>query len=136
MDLSDLERLRESNRLEVKAAQGGLPKDVWPSVSAFANTNGGLIVLGVKENTKTHELFVLGLKDAHKMLDDFVNAANSADKLSYPIVSGEHLSIQTIRGREVIAIEVPRAEREQRPIYLGRDPLNGTYRRTFVGDYH
>ena len=119
-----------------KAAQGGLPGDVWPSVSAFANTNGGLIVLGVKENTKTHELFVLGLKDAHKMLDDFVNAANSADKLSYPIISDEHLSIQTIRGREVIAIKVPRAEREQRPIYEGRDPFKGTYRRTFVGDYH
>ena len=86
MELSELEQLRESSRLEVKAAQGGLPGDVWPSVSAFANTNGGLIVLGVKENMETRELRVLGVPNAQKMLEDFTNAANSADKLSYPIL--------------------------------------------------
>ena len=90
----------------------------------------------MKENTKTHELFVLGLRDARKMLDDFVNAANSTDKLSYPIFSDEHLSIQTIRGREVVAIEVPRVERKLRPVYEGHDPYKGTYRRKFTGDYH
>ena len=135
MDLSSLEQWRENSRLEVKAAQGGLPGDVWSSVSAFANTNGGIIVLGVKENTKTHELFVVGLKDAQKMLDDFTNAANSADKLSHPIFSDEHLSIETIRGREIIVIEVPRADRRVRPIYEGHDPFKGTYRRKFTGDY-
>ena len=74
MDLSSLEQWRENSRLEVKAAQGGLPGDVWSSVSAFANTNGGLIVLEVKEDMKTRELFVVGLKDPQKMLDDFTNA--------------------------------------------------------------
>lgn len=135
MDIGDLERCREGNRLEAKAAQGGLPGDVWPSVSAFSNTDGGTIVLGVKEDTKTHELFVLGLRDARKMLDDFVNAANSRDKLSYPIFSDGDLSIQTIRGRDVVVIEVPRAERRLRPVYEGHDPFKGTYRRKFTGDY-
>ena len=109
---------------------------MWPSVSAFANTDGGVIVLGAKENTKTHELFVVGLKDAQKMLDDFTNAANSADKLSYPIFSDEHLSIENIRGRKVIVIDVPRVDRRLRPIYEGHDPFSGTYRRKFTGDYH
>ena len=136
MDIGELERWREGNRLEAKSAQGGLPGDVWPSVSAFANTDGGVIVLGVKENTKTHELFVVGLKDARKMLDDFTNAANSTDKLSYPIFSDEHLSIETVRGREVVVIEVPRADRRIRPVYEGHDPFKGTYRRKFTGDYH
>ena len=64
LDLAELETLMESNQLEAKAAQGGLPADVWPSVSAFANTNGGTIVLGVKENKKTRELRVVGVPDA------------------------------------------------------------------------
>ena len=136
MDLSELEQWRENNRLEVKAAQGGLPGDVWPSVSAFANTNGGLLVLGVKEDMKTRELRVLGVPNAQKMLEDFANAANSADKLSYPIFSDEHLRIEIIDGKEVIAIEVPRVDRHHRPVYEGRNPFKGTYRRKFTGDYH
>ncbi len=136
MDLGRLEQWRENNRLEVKAAQGELPGDVWPSVSAFANTGGGLIVLGVKENMETHELRILGVPRAQKMLEDFANAANSADKLSYPIFSDEHLHLEKIDGKEVVAIEVPRVDRRHRPVYEGRDPFIGTYRRKFTGDYH
>ena len=78
-NIGDLERCREGSHLEAKTTQGDLPGDVWPSVSTFANTGGRTIVLGVKEDTKTHELFVLGLRDTRKMLDDFINAANSRD---------------------------------------------------------
>jgi ATP-dependent DNA helicase RecG len=35
----------------------------------------------------------------------------------------------------VIAIRVPRATRSQRPVYVGPDPLSGTFRRNFEGDY-
>ena len=125
MDFSELEQWRENNRLEVKAAQGGLPGDVWFSVSAFANTNGGLIVLGAKENMKTRELRVLGVPDAQKMLEGFTNAANSSDKLSYPIFSDEHLGIDEIDGKEVVVIEVPRVSRRHRPVYEGRDIFEG-----------
>ncbi len=83
MDIAKLETYRENNRLEAKAAQGGMPRSIWETVSAFANTEGGVIVLGAKER-KDGTLEVVGLGDAGKMLDDFWNAAHSPDKLSSP----------------------------------------------------
>ena len=37
VDLNKLESYKENNRLEAKAAQGGIPKSIWGSVCAFAN---------------------------------------------------------------------------------------------------
>ena len=36
----------------------------------------------------------------------------------------------------VVVVEVPPAERDQLPVYLGGDPFTGSYRRAWDGDYH
>lgn len=45
----NLSQFRENNRYKVKLTKGGLPANIWDTYSAFANTDGGLILLGGNE---------------------------------------------------------------------------------------
>ena len=134
--LEMLATYKENSLLEVKSARGGLPNSLWESYSAFANSEGGVIVLGVKENSKDGSLYVEGLDDVHKLLKDFWNMVNNRQKVSCNILTDSMAVPDRIEGKDVIVIRVPRAERTSRPVYVGSDPRTGTYRRNFEGDYH
>ena len=41
-----------------------------------------------------------------------------------------------VESKKVLVIKVPRANRRQRPVYIGQNPITGTYRRNYEGDYH
>lgn len=133
--LDSLTTYKEDFRLEVKSARGGLPNSLWESYSAFANSEGGVIVLGVKEKSGGR-LVVEGLGDARKLLKDFWNIINNRQKVSCNILTDRMATTESIDGKDIIVIRVPRAERTSRPVYVGTDPRTGTYRRNFEGDYH
>ena len=53
--IKDLCKKGESTEVEFKSAAGGFPGSFWETYSAFGNTNGGFIVLGIKE--KNQDIF-------------------------------------------------------------------------------
>ena len=82
IDLNELLSKKENNQLEVKDAKGGLPNSIWETYSAFANSYGGTILLGIIE-TKKKKLTPVGLNEAevNLLLKNFWDTIHS-DKVS------------------------------------------------------
>ena len=133
-DISKLGVYREHNRLEAKSAKGGFPGSFWETFSAFANTDGGIILLGVKEE-KDGRLTPETI-DAEKLRKDFWNMVNNRQKISANIVTDSMVKIEQLNGRDILVVDVPRADRTARPVYIGTNPKSGTFRRNHEGDYH
>ena len=133
LDFSNIEKYKENNRLEAKAAAVGLPKSLWATYSAFANTNGGIILLGVTEDAQ-HQLHVEGVNDADALVTDFWNIINNQSKISINVLNDKDVIIQEFDGKKIIIINVPRAQRYDKPIYLDGN-LFSSYKRNGEGDY-
>ncbi len=134
MDLETLlQDLVEDQDIECKSADGGLPKALWETVSAFANTDGGHIILGVSESQGG--LRISGVRNPKGLLKIFWDNHNNLQKLSSPICSNSDVQVQEIEGNKLVIIRVPKATRTQRPVYINNNPMTGTYKRNFEGDY-
>jgi len=134
IDLKNVENYRENNRIEAKKALGGLPKSLWETYSAFANTYGGVILLGVKEEADK-SLHAVRLPDPEKLLAEFWGIINDKSKVSVNILTQKQVKIVGVGENRFISIHVPRASRFDKPVFIGSDPFLGSYRRTGEGDY-
>ena len=131
--LLDRINLGEDQDIEFKSADGGLPNEIWKTVSAFANTDGGYIVLGVTENRNKFD--ISGVRNPNILIKEFWNNHNNPQKLSLSICSNSDLQTLRIEGHNLVIIKVPKADRRQRPVYINKNPITGTYKRNHDGDY-
>lgn len=131
MDLLSRLRWTEDYDLEFKSAKGGLPGSLWVTYSAMANTNGGVILLGVEADG-----VVSGVADPAKFKKAFWDTINNRGKVSANLLVEADVQEAAEAAGTLLAIRIPRATRHQRPVFVGLNPLTGTYRRNYEGDYH
>ena len=132
IDFSKIEQYRENNRIEAKKSLGGLPKSIWETYSAFANTHGGIILLGVEE-WADKSLHTVDLPDPDRLIKEFWDIVNNPNKTSVNVLSSKDVFVQEVDGNHIVVINVPRAERSYKPVYVDGNPLC-TYRRNGEGD--
>ncbi len=125
----------ESDEIEYKSAKGGFPDEFWKTYSAFANSKGGIIVLGVKE--QKNELIFEGLPTNKISIykKAFWDGANNLQKVSVNLLSDTDLMEVAFEGNHFLAFKVPVATRVQRPVYVTTNPFGNTYKRNHEGDY-
>ena len=135
------EALRKGERvtLECKRAKVEVPKSVWATYSAFANTIGGLILLGVNEDIQEKDIKkryqIIGVDEPMKIITDFWNTLNS-DKVNENILLDNDVEVVNVDGAQIVCIHVPQADWRAKPIYLNGNVYKSTYRRNNEGDYH
>ncbi|WP_418275472.1 ATP-binding protein [Isoptericola jiangsuensis] len=123
-------------QIEVKAAGGGLPKDIWPTVSAFSNGDGGLIILGLDE--KHHFAAVEGF-DATAIRDAVSNGfrPRRSDEGAGPVTPRPigSVDIAVVDDAPVVVVDVEALPAGQRPLFVtSQGKEAGTYERVGDGD--
>lgn len=137
--VTQMEPIAEGVDLEAKLAQGKdgrgeLPRSFWETYSAMANTAGGVILLGVEE-LKDKSLRYVGIENPEKVVKTLWDGLNNKQTVSVNLLSDRLIKIESIDGKRIIKVAVPRANRRQRPVYVGQNPMSGTFRRNGEGDY-
>lgn len=138
-EIKELLLYGESIHLECKECRVDIPKSVWETYSSFANTYGGIILLGVHEYINESDVrkrfTIVGVPDAARVIGNFWNTING-DKTNVNILKDENVYSVDVDGKEVVVIDIPQADYRQRPVYINGNPIKGTFKRTYEGDYH
>lgn len=124
---------REDVQLEFKKSQSGLSKDIWETYSSFANTKGGLIILGVEELKSEKKYKIVGVNNPEKIITDFWNCVHDKLKVNENLLSDEDVIQMKFFDKTIIQIRVPKAPYEKRPVYVSNNKTK-TYVRTDDGD--
>ena len=131
----DILNIGENREVEFKESKKKLPKSLWETYSSFANTKGGFIILGIKEDKENRICSLEGIENTNNILKDFWNTINNKEKVSSNILDDDDIKVADIENKKIIIISVPRANRRNKPIYINNNPITGTYKRFHEGDF-
>lgn len=122
-ELVELLNAHEWRDVEFKEAQRDVPRTAYETVSAFANTEGGHLVFGVRKSG--HDFEIVGVLDIDKVQSDFLTTLRQRDKLS--IIVNVREELHKFGESDLLIFYVPEVHRSEKPVFL-----NGDIRRSFV----
>ena len=73
--MDDVLNAFEKKNVELKKAENSVPKSLYETLSAFANTDGGIIYLGVIENSPQN--IVVGISNEEQYKKDILNTIHN-----------------------------------------------------------
>lgn len=142
MDITDINTLLQVGErisFECKKCENQIPKSVWETYSSFANTVGGIIVLGITEHMEepdqSKRFEITGVNNPTKLKKEFFDTLNS-NKVNRNILIEEDVDIVEYEGHSLLVINIPQVDYRQRPIYINGNMMNGSFKRNYEGDYH
>jgi ATP-dependent DNA helicase RecG len=114
--------------VEVRNSSGGLPKSLRDTLSAFSNTGGGVVILGLDEG---RGFAAAGLRNLAKLAADLGSMCSSEmEPAIRPLIQ-----IHQFEGEQVIVAEIPELDPGQRPcFYIGAGMTKGSFVRVSDGD--
>jgi len=122
-ELVELLNAHEWRDVEFKEAQRDVPSSAYETVSAFANTEGGHLVFGVRKSG--HNFEVVGVLDVDKVQNDFLSSLRQREKIS--VIINVHEELHKHGDSDLLIFYVPEVHRSEKPVYL-----NGDIRRAFI----
>ena len=115
--------------VEVKACATELSKDIWESVSAFGNTHGGVILLGLDERNGFAP--ALGF-DIDKVRDQFVSGIGDGGITGVRLTNPPQyeMSRREFEGGQALVIEIAEVDPRLKPCFItARGIQSGSYKR-------
>ncbi len=114
--------------VEVKNSRGGLPKSLRETLSAFSNTRGGVLILGLDEG---QGFTPSGLRDPAKLAADLGSMCSS--EMEPPL--RPLMRVHQFEGEQIVVAEVPEVDPAQKPcFYRGAGMTKGSFVRVSDGD--
>ncbi|MCC4267015.1 MULTISPECIES: ATP-binding protein [Microbacterium] len=115
--------------VEVKRAEGGLPRSLRETLSAFSNTAGGTVILGLDEASG---FSATGLHDPAAMADNFASMCST--ELEPPVRA--ITNVVEFEGVHLLVAEIPEIDASLKPCYYRGQGMNsGSYVRVNDGDH-
>ena len=122
-------RRRDDARTEAKACSQGLSHDVWESVSAFANTRGGIILLGLDERARFTP--TKGF-EADRVLNAFVEGMGDGAAHGIKLTNPPRYTIErlTLEGKQVLCATIQELDMVLKPSFItAKGIVGGSYKR-------